>query len=86
MADVSNNPWKGLDSYSYSDNSIFYGRTNETEALVDTILNNRFTILYGPSGVGKSSLLNAGVRPKLAEKNFFVVDISMRQFDLKSDL
>ena len=86
MADVSKNPWKGLDSYNYSDNSRFYGRTNETEALVDTILNNRFTILYGPSGVGKSSLLNAGVRPKLAENSFFVVDVSMRQFDLKSDL
>lgn len=86
MADISKNPWKGLDSYSYSDNSIFYGRKIETGALVDTILNNRFTILYGPSGVGKSSLLNAGVRPKLAEKNYFVVDVSMRQFDLKSDL
>ena len=86
MADNNNNPWKGLDSYSYSDNSIFYGRTNETDALVDTILNNRFTILYGPSGVGKSSLLNAGIRPKLAESNYFIVDVSMRQFDLKLNL
>ena len=86
MAVNNNNPWKGLDSYSYSDNSIFYGRTDETKALVDTILNYRFTILYGPSGVGKSSLLNAGVRPKLAESNYFLVDVSMRQFDLKSDL
>lgn len=86
MADNNNNPWKGLDSYSYSDNSIFYGRTEETDALVDTIINNRFTILYGPSGVGKSSLLNAGVRPKLSESNYFVVDVSMRQFDLKSNL
>lgn len=86
MADNNNNPWKGLDSYSYSDNSIFYGRTDETDELVDTIINNRFTILYGPSGVGKSSLLNAGVRPKLSESNYFVVDVSMRQFDLKSNL
>lgn len=86
MAENNNNPWKGLDSYSYSDKSMFYGRTNETEALVNTILNNRFTILYGSSGVGKSSLLNAGVRPKLADNSFFVVGISMRQLDLKSDM
>lgn len=86
MADINNNPWKGLDSYSYSDNSMFYGRKNETETLFNTILNNRFTILYGSSGVGKSSLLNAGVRPKLADKSFFVVGVSMRQLDLKSDL
>ena len=86
MTNINNNPWKGLDSYSYSDNSIFFGRKKETETLVDTILNNRFTILYGPSGVGKSSLLNAGVRPILSKGNYFVVDVSMRQFDLKSKL
>lgn len=85
METNNSNPWKGLDSYSISDNSIFYGRSNETEKLVDTIINNRFTILYGPSGVGKSSLLNAGIRPKLAEGNYFVVDVSMRLLDLKMD-
>lgn len=79
-----NNPWKGLDSYSYSDGSIFYGRNKETDALVDVITNNRFTILYGPSGVGKSSLLNAGIRPKLSVGHYFVVDVNMRQLDLKS--
>lgn len=85
MAEQNNNPWKGLDSYNYSDNIIFYGRRNETNALVETIVNNRFTILYGPSGVGKSSLLNAGIRPILAEGNYFVVDVSMRLLDLKSE-
>ena len=80
------NPWKGLDSYNYSDNSIFYGRSKETEALVDIIINNRFTILYGPSGVGKSSLLNAGICPRLSENNYFVVDVSMRLLDLESEV
>lgn len=83
--DINNNPWKGLDSYSYSDKNIFYGRNIEIEALIDTIVNNRFTILYGPSGVGKSSLLNAGIRPRLSENNYFVVDVSMRLLELNSD-
>lgn len=82
---IDSNPWKGLDSYNYSDKSIFYGRNNEIETLIDTIVNNRFTILYGPSGVGKSSLLNAGIRPKLSENNYFVVDVNMRLLDLNSD-
>ncbi len=81
---TSNNPWKGLDSYSCSDGSIFFGRNKETDDLIDVIINNRFTVLYGPSGVGKSSLLNAGIRPRLTEKSFFVVDVNMRQLDLKS--
>lgn len=84
-SELENNPWKGLESYSYSDESLFYGRSNETEALVDTIINNRFTILYGPSGVGKSSLLNAGIRPKLTKDKFFVVEVSMRFLDLNSN-
>lgn len=83
--EINNNPWKGLDSYNYSDKSIFFGRNNEIETLIDTIVNNRFTILYGPSGVGKSSLLNAGIRPKLSESNYFVVDVSMRLLNLSSD-
>lgn len=81
---INNNPWKGLDSYSNSDCSIFYGRNSETDALVDIIINNRFTILYGPSGVGKSSLLNAGICPRLAKTNYFVIDVSMRQIDFNS--
>lgn len=83
---IDENPWKGLDSYSDSDNSIYFGRKNETITFVDTIFNNRFAILYGPSGVGKSSLLNAGVKPVLSEKNFFVTMVSMRQLDLNSDI
>ena len=85
METNSSNPWKGLDSYSILDNSIFYGRSKETSKLIETIINNRFTILYGPSGVGKSSLLNAGIRPKLAEGQYFVIDVSMRLLDLKQE-
>jgi formylglycine-generating enzyme required for sulfatase activity/GTPase SAR1 family protein len=84
MTEKFNNPWKGLDSYTSSDSTLFYGRSKETETLTDSIVNNRFTVLYGPSGVGKTSLLNAGILPKLVDKNYFVVNISMRSMDLKS--
>lgn len=85
MTDNIKNPWKGLDSYSYSDTAIFYGRDKESQTLLNIILNNRFTVLYGTSGVGKSSLINAGIRPKLVGGNYFVIDISMRLMDLKSN-
>ena len=67
MAQI-NNPWCGLDSYQSSDRSKFYGREKEKEEFFTSILNNYSTILYGVSGVGKTSLINAGLIPKLEDE------------------
>ncbi len=45
----------------------FFGRDSAAAALTDQILANRLVIVYGRSGLGKSSLLNAGVAPRLRE-------------------
>lgn len=58
---VNTNPWKGLNFYK--EGEIIYGRNNEIESLSQYILNNTQTVLYGKSGIGKSSILNAGVFP-----------------------
>lgn len=56
---VQDNPWKGLDYYE--DGDVIYGRTCEIESLSQYIINNTQTVLYGKSGIGKTSILNAGV-------------------------
>ena len=84
MENIANNPWKGLDSYNSSDASYFYGRKEDTAALINAIVNNRITILYGPSGVGKSSILNAGAIPYFSQNNYLIVNINMRELDLRS--
>lgn len=55
------NPWKGLNFYE--EGEILYGRNNEIESLSQFIINNSQTVLYGKSGIGKSSIINAGVFP-----------------------
>lgn len=45
----------------------FFGRQQISAALTDQILANRLVIVYAKSGVGKTSLLNAGVAPRLRE-------------------
>lgn len=55
------NPWKGLNFYK--EGEILYGRNNEIESLSQFIINNTQTVLYGKSGIGKSSILNAGIFP-----------------------
>ena len=56
-------PYKGLSPFDDSDIDalLFFGRAGETEVVVANALAARLTVLYGPSGVGKSSLLRAGV-------------------------
>ena len=49
---------------------VFFGRERECRELVDQILANRLTVVYARSGAGKSSLLNAGVAPRLRELGF----------------
>jgi hypothetical protein len=60
-------PYKGLDHYEERDAPFFFGREVERDLVVANLLAARLTLLYGQSGVGKSSLLYAGVVPRLRE-------------------
>jgi len=55
------NPYPGLAAFSESDAELFFGRERETAALWRTITSRRLLAVIGPSGIGKSSLLRAGV-------------------------
>lgn len=61
-------PYKGLNPYSEADAEIFFGRTRDTQRIVNKLLAWRLTVLYGESGVGKSSVLRAGVIHTLREE------------------
>jgi WD40 repeat protein len=56
-------PFKGLAAFEDTelDALFFFGREREREVLVANLLASRLTVLYGESGVGKSSLLAAAV-------------------------
>ncbi len=56
-------PYKGLMPFDDSERDalLFFGREREREIAVANLIASRLTVLYGPSGVGKSSLLRAGV-------------------------
>jgi WD40 repeat protein len=60
-------PFKGLAAFEDSelDALFFFGREREREILVANLLASRFTVLCGESGVGKTSLLAAGVAREL---------------------
>ena len=60
---VPTSPFKGLTPFEDSDLDavLFFGREREREVIAANLLASRLTVLYGASGVGKSSVLRAGV-------------------------
>jgi len=66
-------PYKGLEHFTEDDAAIFFGRVRERDVVVANVTARRLTVLCGASGVGKSSLLRAGVVRTLrdvAERDF----------------
>ena len=61
--ELPSGPYKGLAAFEDSelDAMLFFGRARDTEVIAANLLASRLTVLYGPSGVGKSSVLRAGV-------------------------
>lgn len=78
------NPYKGLRAFEEADAAHFFGRS----VLVDHLLthfreqNQRFLALVGPSGSGKSSVVQAGIIPALRRdaipnsRNWFIVEMT----------
>jgi hypothetical protein len=75
------NPWVGLASYEDPKNvkykPKFCGRDNESYDVANLIRNNIFVTLYGKSGIGKTSLINAGVIPDLREDRYMPLNIRL---------
>ena len=72
-------PYKGLDAFKKEDKDYFFGRQNFVENLIRIIKEKPFVTLIGNSGSGKSSVVFAGLVPKLEDENWLVVDLKPRK-------
>lgn len=78
----ADNPWPGLASFREADRELFYGRETETQELLRLALRERLTVLFGLSGLGKTSLLRAGLFPLFRQENVLPVYVRL---DFSSD-
>ena len=62
---VPTNPYRGLEPFTTKDAELFFGRDVDIQALTKRVDAQPVVIVVGPSGVGKSSLVQAGLIPEL---------------------
>jgi Novel STAND NTPase 1 len=64
--------YPGAQPFSDDDFSrrVFFGREQASITLTDQVLANRLVVVYAKSGLGKTSLLNAGVAPRLRDEGY----------------
>jgi len=62
-------PYPGLRPFEDHEWSIFFGRERMVDDVIDRLARDRLVVVHGASGSGKSSLIRAGVMPKLARQH-----------------
>ncbi len=81
MVNIYDNPWAGLSAYQDPENCksplLFCGRDNDSYDVAQLIDDNILITIYGKSGVGKTSLLNAGVFPRLRSRSYLPISIRL---------
>ncbi len=80
------NPWPGLLPFGEADWKYFHGRDFETDLLYRKVERERLTVLFGLSGLGKSSILQAGLFPSLRRENVLPIYIRLDFSPDKPDL
>ncbi|HEV8461928.1 MAG TPA: hypothetical protein VGQ38_14600, partial [Gaiellaceae bacterium] len=82
--DAGGSPYKFLDSYELEDAPLFFGRELETKILLADIVTTRLVVLFAKTGTGKTSLINAGVRPSLHSRGYGTFFIRVQDDPMRS--
>jgi conflict system STAND superfamily ATPase len=69
----ADNPWPGLLAFTEGDEAFFHGRQDEVDELCRLLPRQSVTVLFGVSGLGKTSLLRAGLFPRLRAMDYVPV-------------
>ena len=71
--DPDRNPYRGLEAFDEASAALFFGRDDVAAALAAAVERQPLTVVVGPSGSGKSSLVRAGLVPRLRAAGWRIV-------------
>jgi len=77
--------YPGIRPFTAEDQHLFYGRDEEQRSLFQMVILNEIVVLFGKSGTGKSSLLNAGVCPQFEDRHLHPVFIRLHNTNLRPE-
>jgi tetratricopeptide (TPR) repeat protein len=80
------NPWPGLHEFDEPGKEFFNGRDGELADLLRIVNDATLTVLFGASGIGKTSLLLAGLVPSLRQQNKLAVYVRLDPRDRRAPL
>lgn len=87
MADSNSpkdSPYRFLDYYRLEDRDIFFGRESEKRILLADVIVARLVVLFAKTGTGKTSLINAGVRPLLEDQGYATFFVRVKKDPVES--
>ena len=79
-------PWPGLAPFDEAAARFFNGRSNETAELCRLVQQAPLTVLFGASGLGKTSLIQAGPFALLRQKNILPIHWCISLYHLGAQL
>ncbi|NDJ84797.1 MAG: protein kinase [Chloroflexi bacterium] len=72
-------PYRALEAYHIGDNRLFFGRETAIDAMLARTPEARFAVLHAESGAGKTSLLQAGLMPRLLAGGYLPLYVTVRR-------
>ncbi|MBQ0143070.1 MAG: hypothetical protein KBT06_09830 [Prevotellaceae bacterium] len=81
-----NNPWLGFQTYEENESFKFKGRDSDILKIFDLVKSNRISVLYSDSGIGKSSIINAGLTPLLKKRQYYPINIRLEDKFLSGEI
>ncbi len=73
--------YPGLKPFERSQQAVFHGRQEDVQRLSNLILRERLVVLFAKSGIGKTSLLQAGVAPELERQDYVPILLRTERSD-----
>ena len=73
--------YPGLKPFDRNQSAVFHGRQEDAQRLTNLIVRERLVVLFAKSGIGKTSMLQAGVAPQLEDQDFIPIFLRVDKTD-----
>jgi len=78
MKSGNSSPFKFLDPYTVDDRAFFFGREKEIDKLYNMVFSTNLLLIYGPSGAGKTSLIQCGLASRFQDTDWHDIHVRWR--------